>query len=415
MRKVAIIGGGQAGMPVAFGLLEKGYDVTLYTNRTPDQIREGRVMSSQCMFANALDVERRLGINFWEDECPPVEGIGFALPNPEQPNTKSVDWSGRLDRVAQATDQRIKMPIWIEEFSTRGGKVVIEDVGVEELERISNEHELTILAAGKGDVVRLFERDASRSPFDKPQRALALTYIHGLEPTPEYSRVSFNFIPGVGEYFVFPSLTLSGPCDIMVFEGIPGGPLDRFRDAQSPQEHFERSVSFLNEYLPWEGARARNCELTDDQGYLAGSFPPTVRKPVLTLPSGNIVLGMGDAVVVNDPITGQGSNNAAKCAQVYLDSILEREDQAFDRQWMQDTFEKYWDYASRVVSWTNSMLNPPTPQALALLTGAAEHHQLAHFMANAFDNPPVLYPAWGDLSAAEKLIQAKANTMAASA
>lgn len=410
MRKIAIIGGGQAGMPVAFGLLDKGYEVALYTNRTPDQIRAGRVMSSQCMFANALDVERRLGLNHWEDECPPVEGIGFALPNPEQPDTKAVDWSGRLDRVAQATDQRLKMPVWIEEFEQRGGKVIFEDVGVEELERISNEYELTILAAGKGEVVRLFERDASRSPFDKPQRALALTYVHGLEPTPEYSRVSFNFIPGVGEYFVFPSLTLSGPCDIMVFEGIPGGPLDRFRDAQSPQEHFERSVSFLNEYLPWEGARTRHCELTDDQGYLAGSFPPTVRKPVLTLPSGNIVLGMGDAVVVNDPITGQGSNNAAKCAQVYLDRILAHGDQAFDRDWMQATFETYWSYASKVVSWTNSMLLPPTPQALALLTGAHQHPELAHFMANAFDNPPVLYPAWGDLTATEQLIQAKAQT-----
>lgn len=409
MRKIAIIGGGQAGMPVAFGLLDKGYEVALYTNRTPDQIRQGRVMSSQCMFANALDVERRLDINYWEDECPPVEGIGFALPNPEQPDTKAVDWSGRLDRVAQATDQRLKMPVWIEEFEKRGGKVFFEDVGVAELERISNEYELTILAAGKGDVVRLFERDASRSPFDKPQRALALTYVHGLEPTPEYSRVSFNFIPGVGEYFVFPSLTLSGPCDIMVFEGIPGGPLDRFRDAKSPQEHFERSISFLQEFLPWEADRARNCELTDEQGYLAGSFPPTVRKPVLTLPSGNIVLGMGDAVVVNDPITGQGSNNAAKCAQVYLDRILEHGEQQFDRAWMEATFEKYWEYANHVVAWTNSMLLPPTPQALALLTGADQHPGLAHFMANAFDHPPVLYPAWGDLAEAEKLVQTKAQ------
>lgn len=409
MRTIAIIGGGQAGMPVAFGLLAQGYEVTLYTNRTPEQIRAGRVMSSQCMFANALDVERRLGINFWEDECPPVEGIGFALPHPEQPDTKAVDWSGRLDRIAQATDQRIKMPVWIEEFAERGGRVVFEDVGVAELERISTEHELTILAAGKGEVVRLFERDASRSPFDKPQRALALTYVHGLEPTPDYSRVSFNFIPGVGEYFVFPSLTLSGPCDIMVFEGIPNGPLDRFKDAQGPQDHFDRSISFLEEFLPWEADRARNCELTDAQGYLAGSFPPTVRKPVLTLPSGNIVLGMGDAVVVNDPITGQGSNNAAKCAQVYLDQILARGERSFDRDWMEATFEAYWNYAHQVVSWTNSMLLPPTPQAFALLSGAAQQPKLAHFLANAFDHPPVLYPAWDNLAEAEKLIQTTAD------
>jgi hypothetical protein len=356
------------------------------------------------MFPHALDVERRLGINYWDDECPPVEGIGFALPNPDKPDTKLLDWASRIERPAQATDQRLKMPVWLEEFEKRGGRLIMEDVGVAELERIAEEYELTILAAGKGEVVRLFERDAERSPFDKPQRALALTYVHGLEPMPEFSRVSFNFIPGVGEYFVFPSLTLSGPCDIMVFEGIPGGPLDRFRDTTSPQDHLERSVSFLQEFLPWEGDRCRNVELTDDQGYLAGSFPPTVRKPVLTLPSGRIVLGMGDAVVVNDPITGQGSNNAARSAQVYLDSILARGEQAFDRQWMQHTFDTYWDYASKVVAWTNSMLLPPTESALALLGNAAGSPRLANFLANAFNNPTTLFPAWTDLPSAQGLI-----------
>lgn len=404
MRKVAIIGGGQAGMPVAFGLLQRGYEVSVYTNRTPDDIRNGRVMSSQCMFANALDVEAGLGIDHWAADCPPVEGIGFALPDPEHPGRKAVDWSARLDRVAQAVDQRVKMPAWLEEFARCGGNLVIEDVGVAELERISAEHDLTILAAGKGEVVKLFERDASRSPYDKPQRALALTYVHGLKPTPDYSRVSFNFVPGVGEYFVFPSLTLSGPCDIMVFEGVPGGPLDRWRDVQGPADHLERSLDFLRTFLPWEAERARNVELTDSMGYLSGAFPPTVRKPVLTLPSGRMVLGMGDAVVVNDPITGQGSNNAAKAAKVYLDAILARGEQAYDRAWMEQVFETYWDYAGKVVEWTNSMLAPPQPSALSLLMGAQAHPALAHFLANGFNHPPRYFPAWTDMAAAEKLI-----------
>ncbi|MFX5957148.1 NAD(P)-binding domain-containing protein, partial [Acinetobacter baumannii] len=35
MRSIAIVGGGQAGLPLAFGLLEQGYQVTVVTNRTP--------------------------------------------------------------------------------------------------------------------------------------------------------------------------------------------------------------------------------------------------------------------------------------------------------------------------------------------------------------------------------------------
>jgi hypothetical protein len=64
-----------------------------------------------------------------------------------------------------------------------------------------------------------------------------------------------------------------------------------------------------------EAERCRDIELTDGNGILAGRFAPTVRKPVAKLPSGRCIFGMADVVVLNNPITGQGSNNAAKCAR----------------------------------------------------------------------------------------------------
>ena len=67
MAKITIIGGGQSGLQLAIGLLQNGYDVTVVSDRTPEQIRDGRVSSSQCMFATALDNERLLGIDFWDD------------------------------------------------------------------------------------------------------------------------------------------------------------------------------------------------------------------------------------------------------------------------------------------------------------------------------------------------------------
>ncbi|MGU4174388.1 styrene monooxygenase/indole monooxygenase family protein, partial [Pseudomonas aeruginosa] len=175
-----------------------------------------------------------------------------------------------------------------------------------------------------GEISRLFERDAHRSRFDQPQRALALTYVTGMKPREPFSAVSFNLLPGVGEYFVFPALTTTGPCEIMVFEGVPGGPMDCWGDVKTPEQHLERSRWILDTFVPWEAERCRDIALTDDNGILAGRFAPTVRKPVATLPSGRKVLGMGDVVVLNDPITGQGSNNAAKCADTYLRSILAR-------------------------------------------------------------------------------------------
>ncbi|CAM5789045.1 styrene monooxygenase/indole monooxygenase family protein [Castellaniella caeni] len=405
MSRIAIVGAGQSGLPLAFGLLEKGYEVTVVTNRTPTDIRQGSIMSSQCIFDPALQIERDLHINDWDDVCPPVEGIAYTVPHPQDPTAKAIDWSARLHKPAQSVDQRVKMAAWLEKLEAQGGQVLIQNVGVPELEALTQNHDLVLLSAGKGDVVRLFERDATRSPFDKPQRALALTQIHGLEPKPDYSRVSFNLLPGIGEYFVFPAYTLSGPCDIMVFEGVPGGPLDFWRDVHSPQEHLAASRRFLDTYLPWEGARARHVELTDSKSVLAGAFAPTVRKPVLTLPSGRLVFGMGDAVCVNDPITGQGSNNATKAAKVYLDAILAHGDQPYTRGWMEQTFEAFWDYARWVVEWTNSLLTPPPPQALKLLGAANQSPALASFLANGFNHPPAYFPAWHDMQAAERLIQ----------
>ena len=100
---------------------------------------------------------------------------------------------------------------------------------------------------------------------------------------------------------------------------------------------------------------------------------------------------MADAVILNDPITGQGSNNAAKGAAIYLQSILERGDGPFDAIWMQETFERLWVYAEKVTGWTNALLLPPPPHVLNMLGAAGQFPPIAHRFANGFDNPPEFY------------------------
>jgi 2-polyprenyl-6-methoxyphenol hydroxylase-like FAD-dependent oxidoreductase len=111
-----------------------------------------------------------------------------------------------------------------------------------------------------------------------------------------------------------------------------------------------------------------HIELTDNNGILAGRFPPVVRQPICKLPSGGLVLGIGDVVATNDPITGQGANTGSRAASIYLQRILEHGNKPFDAQWMLQTFDLFWDYAQWVVKWTNSLLVPPTPQILRRTT-----------------------------------------------
>lgn len=395
MAKILIVGAGQAGLQLALGLQSDGHDVTVMTDRTPDEIRGGRVLSTQCMFSTALGHERELGINLWEGEAPRAEGLGVSVSGPEA--ARVIDWVGRLDGYAQSVDQRLKMPGWLELFADRGGKVVINGVTVSDLDLLERGYDLTLIAAGKGELVSMFARDAERSPYSAPQRALAVSYVHGLVPRPEHDfpAVRCNLVPGVGELFVIPALTLSGPCDILFWEGVPGGPLDVFEPAVDPEEQLRSTLDLMRTYTPWEYERTLGgVELTDPKATLAGRYTPVVRRPVGELPSGGLVFGVADVVVANDPITGQGSNTAAKSAAAYLAAIRAHGDQPFDRAFMESTFESFWnDSASDVTAWTNAMLSPPPEHVLNLIGAAGQIPAVADRFANGFDNPSD-FPNW---------------------
>ncbi|RST13380.1 FAD-binding oxidoreductase [Streptomyces sp. WAC05374] len=388
MRKILIVGAGQSGLQLALGLQARGYEVTLMSNRTADEIRAGRVMSTQCMFHTALQHERDLGINFWESQAPRIEGLGVSVGAPDA--SRPVDWVARLDGYAQSVDQRVKMAGWMETFAQRGGQLVIHGAAVSDLDYFSRTYDLVLVSAGKGELVSMFGRDASRSPYSEPQRALAVAYVHGLGPRPEHpdlEAVRCNLVPGVGELFVMPTLTTSGRADILFWEGVPGGPLDVFQGVKDPSEHLALTLELMERFTPWEYARATKVELTDANGTLAGRYAPTVRHPIGRLPGGGLVLGVADVVVANDPITGQGSNSASKCAAAYLASITEHGDQPFDEAWMQQTFDRYWETAQHVTKWTNAMLGVPPEHVLNLIGGAGQLPPVAHRIANGFNDP----------------------------
>jgi len=409
MKRIAIIGAGQSGLQLGLALLGAGFEVTLYSDRPADEIHQGRVMSSQCMFDSALEIERELGLNYWEQDCPRVEGVGFCVP--DLLGGKTIDWAARLDNYAHSVDQRLKISRWLAEFEKRGGSVHIKAAEVQDIEACTNHHDLVVVASGKGALAQLFERDTDRSPYAAPMRVLALTYVRGMRPREPYPAVCFNLIPNVGEYFVFPALTTSGPCEIMVFEGIPGGPMDCWSDVQTPGAHLARSRWILEKFMPWEAERCGNIELTDEFGTLVGQVTPTVRKP-LSAVGGKPVLGMADAVVLNDPITSQGANNAARCADIYFESIVERGAGVAGAQWMQQTFDRYWNgYARWVVEWTNRMLSPPA-HILKLLDCAGKISAVASALANGFNDPSTLFPWFMDPAEADKFVQKEAQTVA---
>jgi 2-polyprenyl-6-methoxyphenol hydroxylase-like FAD-dependent oxidoreductase len=113
------------------------------------------------------------------------------------------------------------------------------------------------------------------------------------------------------------------------------------------------------------------------------------------------VLGVGDTVILNDPIGGQGANNATKFAHLLIERIVERGDHPLDPAWMASVFNEFWDYSQYVNGFNTGLLQPLAPHQQQILLAASQHPAIALDFLNGFDHPPSLFPWFADPAAAE--------------
>ncbi|MER5883389.1 styrene monooxygenase/indole monooxygenase family protein [Streptomyces sp. NPDC001941] len=392
MRRIAIVGAGHAGLQLALGLRDAGYAVTLLAARTPRQVREGRVTSTQLMFGPALEIERAAGLALWDEDAPVMPGFEMTYWDPDgQPDVPEARFTAPFDDEVRSVDQRVKLARWLELFEERGGRVEYGEAGPDDVGALARSHDLTLLATGHGGLSSLLGRDARQTRFDRPQRALACFYVHGAahedtDPVSEDARITG--VPPVGEVVVMRALTVSGDCDIVFLSGKWGREYDCWDDRPDVADGWRRALGLLRRYAPWEYERFRHAEPTDAGAALYGSVTPVVRHPVAAVGGGRHVLGIADAVAVHDPITAQGSNNAARAAARYLEAVLERGELPFCEEWMRETFDAYWEGARHTHAFTDLMLTEPEPEHVSRIMAASfAHPEVARRFTNGYADP----------------------------
>ncbi|HEV7919953.1 MAG TPA: styrene monooxygenase/indole monooxygenase family protein [Thermoanaerobaculia bacterium] len=415
MRSIAIIGSGIVGLVAAHGLRRVGYPVTLYSDRTADQwLNESKPTGTAARFELALSYERELGLNHWDDVLPKGEGV-FLTFCPTLHN-RLVTLLGRGERPFQAVDLRLQCHRWMNDFD---GELRIEQITVPRLDEIAREHDLTIVAAGRADLCRLFERDAARSVYDAPRRNLAMVIVRGMRMAVEgcpFLPVKFDFLGTDGELFFIPYWHRDhGQTWNMLFEAKPGSRMDRFGEAKSGEEAVAIAKQVIRELFPWHAEWVREMELADPNGWLTGRVTPMVRRPVGTLPSGRIVTALGDTAISFDPIAAQGANTGVKHARHLVEAIVARERRPFDAEWMTKTFETFFaDQAGEACAFSNLLLEDITPAAQEILIaqygsdGRAANRSGKQRIADAFfanfNDPRTLTPTLTDLPRARRFI-----------
>ena len=392
MRHIAIVGSRQAGLQVGFGLLKHGYQVTLYSDRTAEQwLNNSRPNGTAFLFDQAMQNERDLGLNLTEEEASYGEGIQLTFL--QEVGEIVLTMQGPLDKPGQAVDQRLKFSGWLGEFEKRGGNLIHKMVVSGDLEASAATYGLVIIAVGKGDIThQLFERDAVRSIYDTPQRHLALITVTKTKPWRDipFHPIKFTFISPVGEMFWMPFFDKSGASAYsIVFEARPGGPMDRFvGQVKTGEETGEIAKAVIRDLAPWDYEHVKDAVLTDELAWLTGKFPPTVRNPVGKLPSGKVVMALGDTAITYDPIVAQGANSASRMASVVLRAIVEREEEAYDAEWVNAVFKTYWESeAQYAYMFTSAILEPITAAAACVLAAGAKSTSIAGEFFSHFNNP----------------------------
>ena len=416
MRTIAIIGSGIAGLLTAHGLVRAGHKVTLFSDRTADQWRYAcRPTGTAARFDPALAYERELGLDHWSAEAPRVQGVHLTF-CPE-PGNQLLTLTGRVAAPAMAIDVRLQSHRWMNDLVARGGELVIEAVNVARLDAIAAEHDLTVVAAGKAELSALFERDAARSVYDKPQRNLTLVVTkggrQGFDGVP-FLPVKFNLFGSEGEAFWVPSHHREvGPSFNLLFEAKPGSRMDVFEKAKSGHEVLDLPKKVIRDLMPWDHDWAKDMELADENGWLVGKVTPTVRRPVGRLPSGRVVTCVGDTAMLFDPIGGQGANNGTRMAKHLVASVAEHGDRPFDAAWMTDTFERFHaGHGGAAYTFNNILLEPITDAGKELLiaqygsdgTRDDGRQAVADAFSRNFIEPMSLTPLFNDLPAARAFI-----------
>ncbi|USK37015.1 styrene monooxygenase [Cytobacillus firmus] len=384
-KKICIIGSGTAGLQLAYSLKEE-FDVTVIHSNSSDKIRNGRIMSTQVHFGSTRTRENRFKMPNWEDKTL-LKSIHMTIGNQKL-------FVGKLKEPALSVDQRFYFSHCLKDLENQGVSFRLLRVNKDHIESLADEFDLTIDCSGKSGPLFPFPIEKQLSPIQVPQRKCIVGYFWGVKPN-DPPGISVTVLPEIGEMFEIPAMTEQGPVTILFIMAVPGGELDVFKEIKDVKEFTNQMKNITQKYFQDIHERIQQdiFALSDDKAFLNVAIKPVIRKPYVIFKN-KIVIGCGDSVFLNDPITGQGCNLSSFCAEQLYETLIQYKNSIWDIR----IGETYWDRTKTVVKevteWTNAMTQALPQHVVQILLAGAENQKIADEVAEWFANPRKAYEAF---------------------
>jgi len=383
---IAIVGSGVAGLHLALLLQQQGIPATLYSDQTAAQLASGRMLNTVAHHNTTVQREQALGVDHWD-----LAEYGYFCHHHYIGGPQPLSFPGAFGAPSRAIDYRVYLPRLLADFTDRGGDFQPGlHVSPEEIVRLSERHDLVVIATGKGGTSAMFPVIPDKSPYSRPQRRLCAGLYYGIAPS-EPKGVTLSIAPPHGELLEIPTFSASGHVTVLLFENVPGGDTEVLADAKYDEDPaaFERLVlEKLRVHHPevFERVNSARFGLTRPEDLLQGAVTPVLREDYAVLPNGRIVMALGDAHSVVDPVVGQGANSASYSAWE-LGAVI-AEDPNFDERFAQKVAARRANRVRAISDWTNLMIGlQPAPHLLQLLGAMSVNPAVADEFTDNFNQP----------------------------
>ena len=381
---IGIVGAGTAGLHLALLLQQHSVDFTLYAERSPDEVRGGKLPNTVIHNYRTRGLERALGANHWDEAGIGIEGHWHYIAG-ERP----LSFPGYFNGKSMGIDYRLYQSTLLEDVEARGGRVVYKAVGVDDLDTLGERHDLVVVCTGRGGFGEVFPPIAGRSPFKTPARLIAAGLFTGVSHEGDQQYVTLSIAPPHGEFVEAPMHSFEGNVAVLLFECIPGGDFEwlaRTPYADDPKRYERGVLEILRVYNPvvFERVDPASFGLTRPDSLLQGAVTPTVRQSHARLANGKIAVALGDAHVTIDPVCGLGANAASFAAWTLGEAIVEG--LPFDEQFCRTVDERRLPRILGAFDFTNFMLRPQ-PHLFDVIGAMSQNLSLANDFTEGFTEP----------------------------